>query len=438
METVVVGYLGIALLVLFIACGIHIGVALASAGALGFLMLVGTRGALGLLRTTPFEVSASYELSVVPLFLLMGLFAYHSGLSARIYKAARLWIGHLPGGLVLATIAASGVFGAACGSTVASAAIFTKIGLPEMLKYGHDRRLSAGAIAASGTLAVLIPPSTILVFYAILTQQSIGKLLIAGILPGVLSAGLYLLMVIVKCKLNPALTPSIKDKTPLRVKVDAIRGLWAFPILVIIVVGGIYSGIFTATEAAAFGAFGAFLIVLLMEKKSRSRVLGETLLETARTTSMIFVIIIGAIIFSRFLAVSRVPTNLVEWIERIPTSPMVILSGFLILYIFLGMFLDAFGMLAITLPVIFPVIERLGFDPIWYGIIMVKVVEVGLITPPLGINVYVVKGAAGELVALGDIFRGIVPFLVMDLITLVILVAFPQIALYLPNRMYGG
>jgi len=244
--------------------------------------------------------------------------------------------------------------------------------------------------------------------------------------------------VIVKCKLNPALTPSIKDKTPLRVKVDAIRGLWAFPILVIIVVGGIYSGIFTATEAAAFGAFGAFLIVLLMEKKSRSRVLGETLLETARTTSMIFVIIIGAIIFSRFLAVSRVPTNLVEWIERIPTSPMVILSGFLILYIFLGMFLDAFGMLAITLPVIFPVIERLGFDPIWYGIIMVKVVEVGLITPPLGINVYVVKGAAGELVALGDIFRGIVPFLVMDLITLVILVAFPQIALYLPNRMYGG
>lgn len=436
MESTFVGYLGIALLILVIGLGLHIGVALALVGALGFSALVGFHGAIGLLRTTPFEISASYELSVVPLFLLMGLFAYHSGLSGRIYNAARLWVGRRPGGLVLATIAASALFGAACGSTVASAAIFTKIGLPEMLKYDHDKSLSAGAIAASGTLAVLIPPSTILVFYAILTEQSIGKLLIAGILPGILSAGLYLVMIVAKCSLNPKLTPKLREIVSFKTKIYSLRELWSFPLLVIIVVGGIYSGIFTATEAAAFGAFGAFFIVLLAQKKSSGEIVFNALLETARTTSMIFVIIIGAILFSRFLAVSRVPTELAGWIETLAAPRIIILSGFLILYIFLGMFLDAFGMLAITLPVIFPVIMRLGYDPIWYGILMVKVVEVGLITPPLGINVYVVKGAAGDLVSLEEIFRGVTPFLVMDIITLIILLLFPQIALFLPSKMF--
>ena len=248
----------------------------------------------------------------------------------------------------------SSVVGAACGSTTASTGIFTKIGLPEMLKFKHDKRLSAGAIAASGTLAILIPPSTILVFYGILTEQSIGKLLVAGILPGIVSAGLYLLMIVIKCSINPNLAPKMTEQVSLREKFQSLKGLWTFPLLVVVVIGGIYTGIFTATESAAFGAFTAFLIVLFTKRGASGKVVLDALLETSRTTAMIFLIIIGAMLFSRFLAISRVPTVMAEWIMSLEANRMVILSAFLILYIFLGMFLDALGMLAITIPVVSP------------------------------------------------------------------------------------
>ena len=438
MDSVTTGYLAIICLLVLILSGVHVGIALAIVGALGFLSMVGLDACLGLLKSAPYEAAASYHLSVIPLFLLMGLFAYHSGLSSKIYRSARLWIGKFPGGLVLSTIGAAALFGAACGSTTASTGIFTKIGLPEMLKYKHDKRLSAGAIAASGTLAILIPPSTILVFYGILTEQSIGQLLIAGILPGIVSAGLYLLMIVIKCSINPDLAPKMTEQVSLHEKIKSLKGLWTFPLLIVVVVGGIYTGIFTATESAAFGAFAALLIVLFTKRRESGKVVLDALLETSRTTAMIFLIVIGAMLFSRFLAISRVPTVMAEWIMGLEANRLVVLSAFLLLYVFLGMFLDALGMLAITIPVVFPIVTALGFDPIWYGILMVKVVEVGFITPPLGLNVYVVKGAAGDLVSLGDVFRGIGPFVMMDIITLAVLVAFPQIALFLPSKMFAG
>jgi len=437
MDSVGVGIAGIVAIILLIISGVPIGVTLCLVGALGFLTLSGMSGMLGLMATAPYQISASYELAVIPLFLLMGHFAYHSGLSTNLYKAARIWLGRFAGGLVLATIGAAAMFGACCGSSVASAAIFTKMGLPEMLKFKHDKAFASGALAAAGTLAVLIPPSTILVFYGILCEQSIGKLLIAGILPGFLSAILYSIMIYIRCKYNPSLAPPLSEPSSIGDKFRALGGLWSFPVLVIVVIGGIYLGIFTATEASALGAFTSFILICITRKKDRFQVTKEALMETASTTAMIFIIIIGALIFSRFLAISRLPTQMTELIQNFDAPRWGILCMFLTLYVFLGMILDVFGMLAITLPIIFPVIISLGYNPIWYGVIMVKMSEIGLMTPPVGINIYVVKGVAGNSVALEDVFRGAVPFVLTDLVTLALLVIFPDIVLYLPNKMYG-
>jgi tripartite ATP-independent transporter DctM subunit len=434
MDPNVVGYLGLIALVLALIAGINVGVSLGLVGFFGFWVLTFSGPALGLMSTTPYQVAANYDLSVLPLFLLMGITLYHGGLAKEIYTVANKWFGRFSGSLILATLVASAGFGAISGSSVAAAAVFTRSALPEMLRYNYDKKIASGVIAAAGTLSSLIPPSAILVFYAILTEQSVGQLLIAGVLPGILSVFLYAGMIIIRCKFNPSLAPKMPTVIAWREKISALGEMWPLPVLIIVVLAGLYFGIFTSTEAGAFGAFGAFVVVFIRKKLTWEN-MRNALLETARTTSMIFVIIIGAILFSRFLAVSRIPTELIEMVSRSHASPLAIMILILFLYVIMGMFLDAFGMLALTVPIVLPVIIELGYDPIWYGVMMVKIVEIGLITPPLGINVYTVKGAAGAALALEDVFRGTFPFLAMDIVTVTVLLLFPEIATWLPSRM---
>jgi tripartite ATP-independent transporter DctM subunit len=381
-------------------------------------------------------VVANFTFFAIPVFILMGQFANYGGLSADIYSVVQKWMGRVRGGLAMATTASCAAFAAACGSSVATAATFTQVALPEMLKYGYAKTIATGAIAASGTLGALIPPSGLMIIYGIITEQSIGKLLMAGFIPGIISALIYMGMISCWVRLKPEIAPIITDTPTLREKLLSLYRVWGIVTLSIVVMGAIYMGIATPTEAGAFGAFGAFIIMICKGAFSRER-LRNTVLDTATSTTMLFTIIIGAYIFSRFLAVTNVGPELADYLVGSGLSPHVILAGFLLLYVFLGMFMDPAAMMAITLPIVFPIVIEMGFSGIWFGVLVIKTSEIGLITPPVGMNVYTVNAAAHGMVRLEEIFKGITPFFIMDVMTLIILVAFPQISLWLPNTMLG-
>jgi len=426
----------IVVLVLLLLAGLHVAVALGFVGVVGFAMLTDWPAGLGLLRTTPYKVVANFTFFAIPVFILMGQFANYGGLSADIYSVVHKWLGRVRGGLAMATTASCATFAAACGSSVATAATFTQVALPEMLKYGYDKRLAAGAIAASGTLGALIPPSGLMIIYGIITEQSIGKLLIAGFIPGILSALIYMAMISCWAKLRPEIAPIIEERPPWREKFISLYRVWGIAILSAIVMGTIYTGAATPTEAGAFGAFGAFVIMIVKGSFS-GRKLRDTVLDTASSTTMLFTIIIGAYIFSRFLAITNVGPELADYLVNSGLPRHAILAGFLLLYVFLGMFMDPAAMMAITLPIVFPIVTEMGFSGIWFGVLVIKTSEIGLITPPVGLNVYTVNASAHGLVRLEEVFRGITPFFAMDVLTLIILVAFPQISLWLPNQMLG-
>ena len=415
--------------------GVHIGIALGLVGFAGMIVLTGERGAVNFIGSHPYTFTASYLLTVVPLFLLMGYLAFHSGITRDVFYAARVWLARLPGGLAMATVAGSAAFGAACASSLAAAAAMGRIALPEMKRYGYDQKLATGAVAAGGTIASMIPPSVLMVLYGIMTEQSIGRLLIAGFLPGVLSAFNFMLMIWLRVKRNPQLAPTAAGVTWWE-RLTSLRGIWGILVLGGLVMGGIYIGIFTPSEAGAIGAFGAFLIALATRKLTWDNLI-DSLSETTRTTAMIFFIAIGAALFVGFLAVSRIPFVFAEFVAGLEMPRIIVLAGFAVIYIILGMLLDPLGLLLLTIPIIFPAAMALGYDPIWFGVIIIKFLEIGLITPPVGLNVYVVKGVAPD-VPLEDIFRGIGWFFVTELVTLALLVAFPSIALWLPQRMMGG
>jgi len=433
-DPVLVGVLGIVALLLLLFLGIHIGITLGVVGLVGMMVLVGPGGADNFIGSHPYSFTASYLLTVVPLFLLMGYLAYHSGITRDIFYAARVWLARLPGGLAMATIAGSAAFGAACASSLAAAAAMGKIALPEMKRYGYDSKLATGSVAAGGTIASMIPPSVLMVLYGIMTEQSIGRLLIAGFIPGMLSAFNFMLMIWIRVRRNPQLAPTISGVT-WGERLSSVRGVWGVIVLGGIVMGGIYSGIFTPSEAGGIGAFGALLIALGTRKLNWSN-FKDSLVETTRTTGMIFLIAVGAAIFVGFLAVSRIPFVFAEFVAGLDMPRLVVLAGFALIYIILGMLLDPLGLLLLTIPIIYPAALALGYDPIWFGVIIIKFLEIGLITPPVGLNVYVVKGVAPD-VPLEDIFRGIGWFFVVELFTLALLIAFPVIALWLPNQMMG-
>ena len=432
MSPTVAGVVGF--IALFVALGLRmpIGLAMMLVGAAGIAILNSPDAALNTLGSFPYSYSSVFTLSVIPLFVLMGSFAAVSGMGTDLYRTAYAWIGHRRGGLAAATILACAGFAALSGSSVAAAATMGKVALPEMRRYDYDSRLATGAVAAGGTLGILIPPSTVLIVYALLTEQSIGRLFLAGFLPGLLLTLLFVATVLIVATLRPGFGPP-GERQPLGQRLAVLLHSGALVFIVIIVIGGIYTGLFTVTEAAAVGAFLTFLHALWRRRLTLAAI-AAALLETVRTTAMVFLILIGAHFFATFMALSRIPMDLAAMLGELAIPALLILTVILAAYIVLGTFLEGFAMMVLTLPIVFPIVTTLGYDPIWFGIIMVLVLEMGLISPPVGINVFVVKGVADD-VPLGKIYAGIMPFWLAMLVGVILLVAFPQIAMLLPDTM---
>jgi C4-dicarboxylate transporter, DctM subunit len=420
------------LLFLLLAAGMAIGFAMALSAFVGTLLLIDAQAALALLGQTAYDTAVTYNLSVVPMFVLMGYIAGGAGLSEQLYRVCNAWLGHRRGGLALATIGGCGAFAAICGSSIATAATMAQIALPEMRRYNYDDRLATGAVAAGGTIGILIPPSIIMVIYGLLTETSISKLFLAGFLPGLLTVAGFMLTIAVMTRINPRLGPPAAPATS-REKLIALRSVWGPAVLFLLVIGGLYLGVFSPTEAASIGAVGAFVLGIINRGFDREA-LGQALLDTVKTTAMIFTILIGAILFNNFLILASMPTLVSDWITGLPLGRLAILLVIIGMYFILGCLLDSLAMILLTIPIVFPIVSALGYDPVWFGIIIVMVVELGLITPPIGMNVFVIKGIARD-VPLETIFRGVTPFIVAQIVLIAILIAFPQIALWLPSTM---
>jgi tripartite ATP-independent transporter DctM subunit len=420
------------LLFVLLAGGLPIGFAMGLSAFIGTLLLIDAGAALALLGQTAYETALSYDLSVIPMFVLMGFIAGEAGLNQSLYRACNAWLGHRRGGLALATIGGCGAFAAICGSSLATAATMAQIALPEMRRYKYADELATGAVAAGGTIGILIPPSVIMVIYGLLTETSISGLFLAGIIPGLLTVAGFMAAISVMTRLNPTLGPPA-SRVPMRQRFLALRSVWGTAALFLVVIGGLYVGIFSPTEAASIGAVGAFILGLI-NRKSPRQLLSTTLIDTVKTTAMIFTVLIGAILFNNFLVLASVPTLVSDWIGGLPLGKTAILIVIVGMYFVLGCLLDSLAMILLTIPIVFPIVKALGYDPVWFGIIMVMVVEFGLITPPIGMNVFVIKGITKDI-PLETIFRGVTPFIIAQIILIGILIAFPSIALWLPSTM---
>ena len=430
MDPVNVGIIGIALLIFLFLIRMPVAFAMAFVGFVGFSYLCSFHAGLKLLARDIFEQFYSFPLSAIPMFILMGAFAFASGIGKRLYDAAYTILGNLRAGLTMATVVACGFFAAICGSTAATAATIGKIALPEMRRHHYVDSFATGCIASAGTLGILIPPSTIFLVYGIMTEQSIGKLFVAGIIPGIILAFLFVITVAVLCWRNPSLAPA-GVSTDFKAKGKALVGIFEALILFALVIGGLFLGWFTPTQAGGIGAAGA-LAIGLVRRELNWRVFIESTKDGLRTSCMVLCVIAGATVFGHFMAVSTIPFVLADWVGGLPLPPMAIMGVIVLVYLIGGCFMDAMALVVLTVPVIFPVVGKLGFDPIWFGVIIVLVSEMGVITPPVGVNVYVIKGIAPE-VPLEDIFKGIFPFLIAILINVGILMAFPKLALILPG-----
>lgn len=432
MDPTLLSILIFGLLFVLLAVGMPIGLAMGLAALAGTALLIDLNAALSLLGQTAYETGITYNLSVVPMFVLMGYIAGGAGLSEALYRAGNAWLGHRRGGLALATIGACGAFSAICGSSLATAATMCQIALPEMRRHGYDDRLATGSIAAGGTIGILIPPSVLMVVYGLLTETSISRLFLAGILPGILTVIVFMITVSITTRLDPKLGPR-GPRFPIHERFKAARDVWGTAALFLLVIGGLYLGIFSPTEAASVGAVGAAGLAAL-NRRLDFALLKSSLMDTVKTTAMIFTILIGAILLNNFLIIAAVPNLISEWIGTLPLGRTAILVVILLLYVLLGCLLDSLAMVLLTIPIFFPIVSDLGYDPVWFGVIVVMVVELGLITPPIGMNVFVIKGMAGD-VPLERIFAGVLPFVVAQCVLIAILVIFPQIALWLPSTM---
>lgn len=431
LDPLVSGVIGMAALIVMVFLGVRVYIAATVVGMLGIVSIIGWSAGTGIVGTIPHSKATLYSLSVLPMFILIGFLAFHAGITTSAFDAAKKWIGWVPGGLAVATVFAAAGFAAVSGASTATAAVFSRVAIPEMLENKYDRRLAAGVVAAGGTLASLIPPSAILVIYAIIVEQSVGALLLAGFIPGIVSALIYALIIMGRATVNPKLGPPVRGFT----FGDRMRSLpGTFPIIAVIgiIFSAIYGGWATPTEAGALGAF--VVLILAFFHGMRTKELKDALFETAKLSVMIFSIIWGVLVFVRFLGFSGLPEAFADWILHLPLPPTAIIILILCGYAILGMFMDAIGMLLLTLPVVYPAVIALGYDPIWFGIIVVKMVEICLITPPIGLNCYVVNGVRPDI-PLADVFRGIGPFFVADVLTVALFIAFPWLITWLPQTM---
>jgi tripartite ATP-independent transporter DctM subunit len=432
MSLTTIGIIGIVILVILLFSKMPVGFVMGFLGFLGFSYVVNLEAGLSLLARDVWDVFSSYGLTVIPLFVFMGQIAFHSGISRRLYDSAYVLLGHRRGGLAMATVGACAGFSAISGSTNATAATMATVTLPEMKRYDYDMSLATGTVAAAGSLGILIPPSVIFIVYGILTEQSIGKLFAAGILPGILLSSLFLLTIYLRVMKNPSLAPP-GPKTSLREKVRSFVGVLETLLLFAMVMGGMFFGIFTPTEAAAAGAFLTLLIAIVRRQLTWHGFV-QSLADTTRISCMVMVIVTGATIFGHFMAITRVPYDLAGWVSSLPLPRAAIMGVIILVYLFGGCFMDALAMIMLTIPIFYPVAQTLGFDPIWFGVVIVLITEMGVITPPVGVNVYVVYGVAKD-VPLEAIFKGVFPMLLALLFCNLILLFFPQIALFLPSLM---
>ncbi|MGR3742824.1 MAG: TRAP transporter large permease [Pseudooceanicola nanhaiensis] len=435
MPDLVVGILGIGLLLVSILGGAPIMVALTATGFFGIIVLKGIVPATAILGTIFFSVVNGFHFSVIPMFLLMGFFAMRAGIGNDLFDAAQKWLGRLPGGLAVASTGAAAAFGAASGSSVGTATLFTRLALPEMISRGYNRGFAAASIAIAGTLAVLIPPSALMVVYGILTDSGIGKLLIAGILPGAIFATLLVATIMIVALLDPAKAPAETQSYTWGERFWSLRMVGPLFLVILIMLGGLYGGVFTPSEAGGVGAFVTFVMAIVRQRGFRGLHLGETLMETVTLTAMIFAIIIGGLLFARFLALSGASGGIRDLLVEGGLSPLVVVTIVTLVYLVLGTLMDAPSLLAISLPITYPVMLGLGYDPLWFGVYVVILAEIGAVTPPVGINCFVVKGAAGDLVTLEQIFGGLWPFLLASFLMLVLMIVWPDMALLLPRTM---
>ncbi len=432
MDTDLIAVGGFVVLFVLMLLRVPVGMAMGLVGVSGYALIAGGGPALKLIGQTSMRTVTDYTFGVIPMFMLMGAFVSVSGVSKELFRAANALIGHLRGGLGMATVLACGGFAAICGSSVATAATFSTVAYPEMRRYGYPQSFSSGVIAAGGTLGAMLPPSTVLAVYAVITQQDIGKLFMAGVLPGLLAMSMYVLTIGAIVFVKPNLLPA-GEKRPWPERLVALKDVWGSLVLFAFVIGGLYGGFFTPTEAGGVGAAGAFLLGVLRRKLDRNGI-RTALLQATRTAAAVFTVLIGALLFGYFLTITQTPQKLTAFLTGLGIGRYGVLALIMVMYLVLGCLMDAMAMIILTVPIIFPVIMQLGFDPIWFGVIIVMTVELGLIHPPVGMNVFVIKSVVQE-VSFTTIFKGVIPFVVTDLIRLVILIAFPAIALWLPSRM---
>lgn len=438
MSPELLGFGSLGLVLALIAIRMPIGIALGVVSFAGFTLLRNERVAFAILAQTPFEMAANWGLSAVPMFILMGAVAHSTGISEALFKAARLWLSSLPGGLAVATNFASAGFAAASGSSVATAATMGRLAIPSMLQAGYNPSLATGVVASAGTLGALIPPSIMFVIYGVFAEVSITKLLIAGLIPGLLTAAVYGAMIITRCMLDPSIAPPTKSELPKdelwKARWESLLPVWPLLVLIFGIIGGLYGGIFTPTEAGAAGAFLSFVVAGVQKRLSRD-VIKQSVMEAVKTTAQLFFVAYGAVMYTKFLALVGVPGMMVAMIGDWAVDPVLMLVAISIIYLILGMFLDPLGVMLLTLPIVQPMFAALGLDPIWLGVIVVKYIEIGLLTPPVGFNAYVVKNVVGDAIPLETIFRGIGWFLACEAVIMVLLLGFPELSLWLPNSM---
>lgn len=437
MNPTLIGVIGIVVMVLVFMSRMPVAYVMAMIGYLGFTYMISGKAGFALLSRNIYEVFSSYGLTTIPLFILMGQLAFNSGISRRLYSTGYRFLGSTHGGLAMATVTACTAFGAVCGSSPATAATMATVGLPEMKRYRYADELATGAVASGGGLGMIMPPSVVLIVYGVLTEQSIGALFVAGIFPAILVTVLFILSIWVWCRVRPDQGPP-GERFGWKEKLMSLAGMGETLVVFILVMGGLFWGLFTPTEAAAVGAFGVLFVSLLRRQLAWEGFV-RALYETLATSCMVMLLIAGATVFGKFLAVTRIPFNIASWVGGFDLPPVAIMAIVIFIYFVGGCFMDALAFVTLTIPIFFPVVTSLGYDPIWFGIIIVMVTEMGVITPPVGINVYVVFGVARRVIGeipLESIFKGILPFLVAVVVGIILLMIFPKVILFLPNLMY--
>ena len=430
MSPTLLGLLGLLLMLILLAASLPVAFVMGLVGVLGFAAVINTPAALAMLAADLYDVLSNYGLTVIPMFVFMGQVCFHAGISRKLFNAAYHWMGWLPGGLAMATVGACAAFGAICGSGPATAATMTAVAMPEMRRFSYSDTLASGVVAAGGGLGMLIPPSVVFIVYGVLTEQSIGKLFIAGILPGLLVALLFCLVILAECLVNPAVGPA-GPRFPLRARLASLKGVAETLALFALVMGGMFAGWFTPTEGAAVGAAGSVAVAAIVGRCS-ARMLWRAAQETIRTSCMVMIIVAGATVFGHFLAVTQIPGDLAAWLAALPLPAWMVLGLIVVFYLVAGCFVDALALIMLTIPIFYPVVLQLGYHPVWFGVVIVLVTMMGAITPPVGVNVYVVSGMERDL-SLQTVFRGSLPFLAALVAAVILLMLLPGLATWLPD-----